>query len=61
MKDEVVRSLNRILVAERSKNATKKTETCKENDVKMGLKGMCHCVSTAKNTHVVTGGPFMIR
>ena len=61
MKDEVLRSLNSILVAERSKNATKKTETCRENDVKMDLKGMCHCFSAAKNTHVGTGGPFMIR
>lgn len=59
MKGKDRRSLNRTLVAERSKNVTKETETCRENDIKMCLKGMWYCVITAKN--IVTGDPFMIR
>jgi hypothetical protein len=56
-------SSNIILRAERAKNATKEIGTYKENDIKMGLKGMWYCgvkwILLAKN--IVTGHSFIIR
>jgi hypothetical protein len=60
MKDNDRRSSNRILRAERSKKATKETETYTENDKKMDLKGLWYYgVNWILMTkYTVTGDPL---
>jgi hypothetical protein len=51
---------NRILRAERSKKATRKLETYKENDIKMDLKRLWYyCVNwIVLAEYIVTGDPL---
>jgi hypothetical protein len=60
MKYKDRRSSNRILRTERSKKATKETETCIENDIKVGLKRLWYYgvnwIVLAR--YIVTGDPL---